>query len=400
MNQEKLNDIAIRKAARLIECENIIRNGMHMIALVADALIEIRDSKLYPENHDTFKDYCKNIWGFGDNYARKLISASKVISNITVQVVPLKESQARELSKLPAEEQNQTWIEAQKSSGKEQPTAKEIKGIVDSKKTPPKDPVKDDPDNIYELAECHVINTQRALISNLQRHFKIGYNRAARLIDKMEENGVVSSPDMQGKRSVIWSTNLPSITTEAELKKNSTDILRIEHLEEMARQTFRLDPAPAPYMDLDLSADGFWGYVISISDELKKPWDKHLFIKPAYGSTDDESINMAVNEMLSKFEDQELDTVIIVLPATPQRKWFQKLMNRHDSQICFPAKKLNLYLKDETTTIKAKRGQWEQCDIAIICITREFEHAVCFQKIFKQLSPVWYMNGVINESQS
>ena len=37
----------------------------------------------------------------------------------------------------------------------------------------------------------------------LQRELLIGYNRAARLIDAMEQNGVVTAPDYKGKRKVV-----------------------------------------------------------------------------------------------------------------------------------------------------------------------------------------------------
>ena len=38
---------------------------------------------------------------------------------------------------------------------------------------------------------------------HLLRHFKIGYNRAATIIEKMEENNVVSKPGRAGKREVL-----------------------------------------------------------------------------------------------------------------------------------------------------------------------------------------------------
>lgn len=42
-----------------------------------------------------------------------------------------------------------------------------------------------------------------ANISYVQRTFKIGYNRAARLVEAMEELGVVSKMDSQGRRKVV-----------------------------------------------------------------------------------------------------------------------------------------------------------------------------------------------------
>ncbi len=59
----------------------------------------------------------------------------------------------------------------------------------------------DDP--LFDEAVQMVINTQKASASSLQRRFKLGYNRAARLIDFMEEQGIVGPPDGQRPREVL-----------------------------------------------------------------------------------------------------------------------------------------------------------------------------------------------------
>jgi len=43
----------------------------------------------------------------------------------------------------------------------------------------------------------------KASTSLLQRKFQIGYNRAARIVDKMEEDGIVSKPNHVGKREIL-----------------------------------------------------------------------------------------------------------------------------------------------------------------------------------------------------
>jgi len=58
-------------------------------------------------------------------------------------------------------------------------------------------------DQLYDRAVRIVTESRRASISGVQRHLRIGYNRAARLIEQMEASGIVSAPERNGERSVI-----------------------------------------------------------------------------------------------------------------------------------------------------------------------------------------------------
>ncbi|AGT31594.1 cell division protein FtsK [Geobacillus genomosp. 3] len=60
-------------------------------------------------------------------------------------------------------------------------------------------------DDLYEEAVRLVVEMQSASVSMLQRRFRIGYNRAARLIDAMEERGVVGPYEGSKPRAVLWS---------------------------------------------------------------------------------------------------------------------------------------------------------------------------------------------------
>ncbi len=62
-------------------------------------------------------------------------------------------------------------------------------------------------DELYDEAVAQVIETRRASISAVQRKLRIGYNRAARLIETMEAAGVVSSMDTNGSRQVLVPDN-------------------------------------------------------------------------------------------------------------------------------------------------------------------------------------------------
>ncbi|CAM4246125.1 DNA translocase FtsK [Acinetobacter pragensis] len=60
-----------------------------------------------------------------------------------------------------------------------------------------------DRDALYDQCVSFVLETRKASTSSLQRKFSLGYNRAARIIDQMEENGIVSSMGANGKRDIL-----------------------------------------------------------------------------------------------------------------------------------------------------------------------------------------------------
>jgi S-DNA-T family DNA segregation ATPase FtsK/SpoIIIE len=59
----------------------------------------------------------------------------------------------------------------------------------------------DDP--LYDQAVRVVTETQRASVSGVQRRLRIGYNRAARLVEAMEQTGVVGPMQANGSREVL-----------------------------------------------------------------------------------------------------------------------------------------------------------------------------------------------------
>lgn len=63
--------------------------------------------------------------------------------------------------------------------------------------------VGDDQDPLYVEAVQYVTETRRASISAVQRHLKVGYNRAARMIQWMEAQGIVTEMDTNGGREVL-----------------------------------------------------------------------------------------------------------------------------------------------------------------------------------------------------
>lgn len=63
--------------------------------------------------------------------------------------------------------------------------------------------VDSDQDELYDEAVYFITKARRVSVSSVQRRFKIGYNRASRIVESMEEAGVVSSMEKSGAREVL-----------------------------------------------------------------------------------------------------------------------------------------------------------------------------------------------------
>ena len=61
----------------------------------------------------------------------------------------------------------------------------------------------EDLDPLFDQVVEHVVESRRGSVSGVQRRFKIGYNRAARIVEQMEAQGIVSAPGHNGNREVL-----------------------------------------------------------------------------------------------------------------------------------------------------------------------------------------------------
>jgi S-DNA-T family DNA segregation ATPase FtsK/SpoIIIE len=75
--------------------------------------------------------------------------------------------------------------------------------VIEVSAIEPADSDDDDYDERYDDAVALITKTGQASISMIQRHLRIGYNRAARIIEKMEKEGVVGPSDGAKPRDVL-----------------------------------------------------------------------------------------------------------------------------------------------------------------------------------------------------
>ena len=105
--------LTVVEATELKQHESVIDRGLKTFAEVGNALLAIRDGRLYRQSHGTFEEYCKERWGMSRPRAYQLIDSAAVIENLSTMVdKPTTERQARPLTKLPPADQPEAWERA------------------------------------------------------------------------------------------------------------------------------------------------------------------------------------------------------------------------------------------------------------------------------------------------
>ncbi len=118
---------------QLGQCEQIIEQGLDTTQQVVSAMMTIKENKLYRQDYGSWESYCSSRWGFGANYASKLINAERVR-----EIVPVaNERQARELAQFSDEEKVEIWEDAkERAGGEDKITAKILSEAARRRKDP------------------------------------------------------------------------------------------------------------------------------------------------------------------------------------------------------------------------------------------------------------------------
>ena len=102
---ELVEPLSSSEAQTLAHYEAIIARGLKTFVEVGQALLAIREQKLYREAYGTFEDYLRQRWDLSRSYAHRLIDAAEVTERLLPvgNLLPVNEAQARPLASLPPE---------------------------------------------------------------------------------------------------------------------------------------------------------------------------------------------------------------------------------------------------------------------------------------------------------
>src|SRR5688572_3420955 len=101
--------LTVEERTTFSACEKIISAGLKTFSEVGNALLRVRDSRLYRDSYKSFEAYCREKWGWSHQRADQYIAAASVAKNLTTSGCqePESERQTRPLAKLEPQEQVQ-----------------------------------------------------------------------------------------------------------------------------------------------------------------------------------------------------------------------------------------------------------------------------------------------------
>jgi len=117
--------LTFSEVQRLDELEQVVETGLTVFVQVGNALLEIRDSRLYRQQFQTFEAYCRERWGMVQRHANRLIAAAETVGILgPMGPTPTTERQARPLTRLEPEVQREVWQAVTDTTPADQMTAK------------------------------------------------------------------------------------------------------------------------------------------------------------------------------------------------------------------------------------------------------------------------------------
>jgi len=158
------NKLTLVEQSELTTLETVIETGLQTFYKVGEALLKIKENKLYRSEFDTFEDYCLSKWNISKAHGYRLIEASKVVGNlspmgdISTEIIS-SERKARILSKFSPEIQRLIIQDLQSNNLEEGLTASFLEGfskayvLADSKLKEQKKEYKFTFDNELDLVE-------------------------------------------------------------------------------------------------------------------------------------------------------------------------------------------------------------------------------------------------------
>lgn len=309
---EVIQELTLVEIARLGELEQVVETGLTVFVKVGNALLEIRDSRLYRQQFPTFEAYCRERWGLKQSRAYQLLDAAVVVGNLqssTIVELPKTESQARPLTRLEPEVQREVWQDVVASTPADQITARVVE-----EKAQAAEPLNEAVKTIKE--ELKTVSLTSAQQSIIPQPIK-------------PENPLIAAVTarvISGELSVIEAAKeikAATSTGDFHVSQGNNDWYTPAEYIEAARQVMGgidLDPASSDIAQETVKAGT---YFTAETNSLDKPWHGRVWLNPPFSMP---LIQQFVDKLLAEWTAGRVSQATVITNNATDTGWFQKLL--------------------------------------------------------------------------
>lgn len=317
------NRLTSTEAQELVGCEEVIENGLNIWYQVGEALLHIRDKRLYREKFGTFEEYCRERWQMTRRNANYLIEAADVRDGLgkifPKDELPQRASQASALTGLAPEEQEIIWGVVQQTAPNGKVTAEHVKSVVTVLKEVTQTGAIDNGEGESIPVTAATIEHVKAAVT--EETYERQRRQEAHIAEKQERKGTPAA--LLSSDSNEWYT--PPVYLEAV---------------RAVLGTIDIDPASNAEANTIVQARAFYD---TTANGLKRDWTGRVFLNPPYGKEEGESMsNQALwsARLISQYQQGITTEAILLVNAITDAGWFQPLW---DYPICFTDHRIPFY---------------------------------------------------------
>jgi phage N-6-adenine-methyltransferase len=293
-------------AGELRELEVRIERGFGAFVDVGDALIKIRDARLYRDTHPTFEDYCRERWGMSRFYAHRLIAGAEATGNLLpIGNTPRTESQVRPLVGLEPEQQREAWQRAVETAPEGKVTAAHVERAV-----------REVTGATVGLKTCDICGKSWAADLPFCPYCNLSPEERAVGLEQFQKVAAEKP-----RLDVHFSSESPEWYTPPEI------IQRVEKL----FGSIDLDPCSNSHKTPNVPAANRF---TKDDDGLAQTWKGRVYMNPPYGR----EIVEWVEKLAAEYEAGNVKEAIALVPARTDTEWF-KILREHPR--CFIWGRLN-----------------------------------------------------------
>jgi hypothetical protein len=297
----------------LERCEVVIKQGLETFIEVGQALMTIRDKRLYRLEYTRFEDYCRDRWGMTRMRASQLINAADVIDNLNVNhglQTPTSERQARPLTKLEPEIQREAWAEVTErhKDAPEKITAKEVEQVA-RQWQPYSEELKqakaDNAPNVFNPEPKPVETILTEVVQKKKAH-----------MSNNSGNNEWYTPGcyIESARTVMGSINL--------------------------------DPASSVIANEAVKAETIY---TAEENGLEQKWFGNIWMNPPYAQP-------LIQQFCEKLATENYNQAIVLVNNATETKWGNRLL-KLASAVCFPKGRIRFVAPDGTIGDSPLQGQ-------------------------------------------